>query len=87
MVVLQENMGDKPIQAQKAINFLNSQSKMQLQFSGIQDKANIIVQAKKYLVKDALAKEVAIKANFLKARAEQFMHTFKNMFDNGLPSF
>ena len=38
--VVQENMGDKPIQAQKAINFLNSQSKMQLQFAGIQDRAD-----------------------------------------------
>ena len=30
VVVVQENMGDKPIQSQKAINFLNSQSKTQL---------------------------------------------------------
>ena len=35
--VVQKNMGDKPIQAQKAINFLNSQSKTQLQFAGIQE--------------------------------------------------
>ena len=33
--LVQEMMGDKPIQAQRAINFLNSQSKMQLQFVGI----------------------------------------------------
>ena len=68
VVVVQENMGDKPIRAQKAINFLNSQSKMELQFAGIQDKADLIAQAKKYIVKDALAKEVAMKANFLKTR-------------------
>ena len=37
--IVQEMMGDNPVQAQKAINFLNSQSKMQLQFSGIQDRA------------------------------------------------
>ena len=87
VVVVQENMGDKPIQAQKAINFLNSQSKMQLQFSGIRDRADIIVQAKKYIVKDALAKEVAMQANFLRAKVDQFMHMFKNLFDNGFPSF
>ena len=56
VVVVQENMGDKPIQAQKAINFLNSQCKMQLQFEGIQDKEDLIDQAKEYIIKDALAK-------------------------------
>ena len=87
VVVVQENMGDKLIQAQKAINFLNSQSKIQLQFVGIQDRADLIDQAKKYIVKDALAKEVTMKANFLKTRDEQFKHMFKNLFDNGLPNF
>lgn len=28
-----------------------------------------------------------MKANFLKARADQFKHAFKFLFDNGLPSF
>ena len=57
-------MGHKPIQAQKAINFLNSQSKTQLQFAGIQDRADLIAQTKKYIVKDTLAREVASKENF-----------------------
>ena len=65
-------MGDNPIQAQRAINFLNSQSKTQLQFSGIQDREELIVQAKKYIVKETLAEEVLVKANCLKARANQF---------------
>ena len=60
---------------------------MQLQFAGIQDREKLIVQAKKYIVKDALAKEVLIKAIFFRSRVEQFMHAFKNLFDNGLPSF
>jgi len=50
-------MGDKPIQTQKSINILNSQSKTQLQFAGIQDRADLIARAKKYIVKDELAKE------------------------------
>ena len=45
--LVQDMMGDKPIQAQWAINFLNSQSKMQLQFVGIQDRADLIMRAKK----------------------------------------
>ena len=34
VVVVQENMGDKPIQAQKSINFLNSQSKLNYSLQG-----------------------------------------------------
>ena len=87
VALVQENMGDKPIQEQKAINFLNSQSKMQLQFSGIQGREELIVQANKYIVKETLAKEVLMKANILRVRDEQFMNAFKNLFDNGFPSF
>ena len=43
---------------------------MQFQFSRIQDRAELIVQEKKYIVKETLAKEVLMKANFLKARAD-----------------
>ena len=80
-------MGDKSIQDEKAINFLNSQSKMQLQFAGIQDIAYLIAQAKKYIVKDALAKEVVMKANFMKTWVQQFKNMFRNLFANGLPNF
>ena len=80
-------MGDKPIQAQRAINFLNSQSKMQLLFVGIQDRADLIMEEKKYIVKESLAKEVLVKPSFLKARVDQFKQAFKFLFDNGLPSF
>ena len=55
--------------------------------AGIQDRADLIAQAKKYIVKDALAKEVTMKANFLKTRAEQFKNMFMNLFSNGLPNF
>ena len=60
---------------------------MQLQFAGIQDRADLIAQAKKYTIKDALAKEVTMKENFFKTRAEQFKHMFKRLFDKCLPSF
>ena len=35
VALVQESMGDKPIQAQNTINFLNSQPKTRLQFTGI----------------------------------------------------
>ena len=60
---------------------------MQLQFAGIQDRADLIAQAKKYIVNDALAKEVTMKSNFLKTRAEQFKNMLENLFANGLPNF
>ena len=47
----------------------------------------MIVQAKKYIVQDALAKEVAMKTNFLKTRVEQFKNMFRNIFTHGLPNF
>ena len=80
-------MGYKPIQSQEVINFLNSQSKTQLQFASIQDRADLISQAKKYIVKDTLAREVALKAIFLKTRAEQFKNMFRNVFSEEFPNF
>ena len=87
VALVHESVGDKPIQAQRAINFLNSQSKTQLQFVGIQDRDDLIVQENKYIVKDTLVREVALNANFLKSRAEQFKNMFRNVFIQGLPSF
>ena len=86
VALVQESMGDKRVQAQRAINFLNSQSKTQLQFAGIQDRVDLIVQAKKYIVKDRLEREVALKEKFLKGRAEEFKNMFKNVLTQGLPS-
>ena len=47
----------------------------------------MIAQAKKYIVKDALAKEVAMKANYLNTRAKQFKNMFRNIFSHGLSNF
>ena len=47
----------------------------------------MIIQAKKYIVKESLPKEVLMKADFLKARVDQFKQAFKFLFDNGMPSF
>ena len=48
---------------------------------------DLIDQARKYIVEDALANEMAMNANNLRTRVEKVMHMFKNLFDNGLPSF
>ena len=42
--VFHESLGDKPLQAHNAINYLNSRTKTQLQFEGIQDITDLIAQ-------------------------------------------
>lgn len=80
-----ENMGDEPTLAQNAINFLNSQNKAQLQFVGVKNRFDLLVQAKKYVIKDSLAKEVIAKANHLVQRAQDFKTLFKYVFNQGFP--
>ena len=84
---LQENMGDKPFQAQNAINFLNSRTKTQLHFAGIKDKVDLIAQARKYIIKDRLLKDMTAKANYLLRRVEDFKIIFKDIFEQGLSNF
>ena len=61
--VLYENLGDKPLQAQSAINFLNSRTKTQLEFEGIQDRTDLIAQDKKYIIKEKMLQDTTTKAN------------------------
>lgn len=82
-----DNMGDKPTLAYNDINFLNSQNKAQLQFAGVTNIFDLLVQAKKYVIKDSLAKEVIAKANHLVQRAQDFKTLFKDVFNQGLPFF
>ena len=85
VALMQENMGDKPTLAQNAINFLNSQNKAQLQFVGVTNRFDLLVQAKKYVIKDSLAKEVIAKANHLVKRDRDFKTLFKDVFKQSLP--
>lgn len=87
LLTLQENLGDKPLQAQNAINFLNSRTKTQLHFAGIEDRADLIAQARKYIIKDRLLKDMSAKANYLLRRVDDFKIIFKDVFEQGLPNF
>ena len=82
-----ENMGDKPALSQNAINFLNSHNKAQLQFVGVTNRFDRLFQARKYVIKDSLAKEVIAKANHLVQRTQDFKNLFKDVFNQGLPFF
>ena len=80
-------MGDKPLRAQNAINFLNSRTKTQLQFAGIEDTKDLIYHARKYIIKDRLLKDMTANANYSLRRVEDFKIIFKDMFEKGLPNF
>ena len=80
-------MGDKPFHAQNAINYLSSRTKTQLQFTGFEDRSDLISQAIKYIIKDRLLKDIASKANYLLRRVEDFKVIFKEIFEQGLPNF
>ena len=69
---IQENMGDKPLKHFNVINYLNSRSKEQLIFVGIQDRAELISQAIKYIIKDKMMKYIISKDNFMLGRVEDF---------------
>ena len=80
-------MGDKPLQAQNAINFLNSRTKTQLHFAGIEDRVDLIAQARKYIIKDRLLKDMTAKSNYLLRRVADFKIIFKDIFEQGFPNF
>ena len=52
--VLYDSLGDKPLQAHNTINYLNSRTKTQLQFEGIQDRTYLITQDKNYIIKNKM---------------------------------
>ena len=80
-------MGDKLFQAHNAINFLNSRTKTQLHFAGVEDREDLISQARKYIIKDRLLKDIVVKANYLLRRVDDFKIIFKEIFEQGLPNF
>ena len=84
--IIQENMGEKSLKDFTAINYLNSRSKAQLIFVGIQDKVELISQAMKYIIKDRMMKDIISKANFMLGSVVEFILLFKELIQQGLPS-
>ena len=58
-----------------------------MHFAGVEDRAYLISQAKKYIIKDRLLKDVAAKANYLLRRVDDFKIIFKDVFQKGFPNF
>ena len=80
-------LGDKPSKAQNFINYLNSRTKVQLNFVGIDEKEEIISHVRKYIIKNQMMKDLSLKTNFMKARISDFKIIFTVMFLLGFPRF
>lgn len=68
----QQSMGDKPLKAYRVIRYLNLRTKAQLTFAGIQDREEIIAQAKKYIIKYHMVNDLISKGNFMMRRVRDF---------------
>ena len=71
-----DNLGGKPTIAQAAINLLISQTNVQLQFAGVQNRVDLLFNAKKYIMKKHIIDVVIEKANFLLQRRKIFQNDF-----------
>ena len=86
--MVNETMERKPlITTQNALNFLNSLTYQKLQDIGIKDRVAIVLWSKKYIHKHHLMKVVQDKADEMTSRINDFRHAFKELFEDGLPSF
>ena len=82
-----ESLGGKLAIAQAAINLLISQTNVQLQFAGVQNRVDLLFNANKYIMKRDIIEVVTEKANFLFQRSKDFKDLFEDLFKLGLPLF
>ena len=72
---------------QNALNFLNSLTYQKLQEIGIKERVAIVLWSKKFINKHQLMKVVQDKANAMSSQINDFRRDFKELFEDGLPSF
>jgi hypothetical protein len=82
-----ESLGGTPTIAQAAITLLISQTNVQLQFARVQNRVDLLFNAKKYIMKRDIIKVVTEKTNFLVQRSKDFKILFEDLFKLGLPFF
>ena len=75
------------VTAQNTLNFLNSLSYQKLQELGIKDRVSIVMWAKKIIHKHHLIKTVHDKSEGLLLQVNSFKQEFKELFEDGFPSF
>jgi len=81
-------MERKPLgTAQNALNFLNSLTYQKLHDIGVKDRVEMVLWAKRFIHKHHLMKTVQDKADEMISRVNDFKQDFKELFEDGLPSF
>ena len=81
-------MERKPLAtAQNALNFLNSLTYQKLHDIGVKDRIAMVLWAKKFIHKHHLMKAVQDKADEMISQVDDFKQDFKELFEDGLPSF
>ena len=73
--------------AQNTLNFLNSLTYQKLHEMGIKDRVSIVMWAKKIIHKHHLIKTVQDKSEGFLLQVNNFRQDFKELFEDGLPSF
>ena len=86
--LVNEHMARRPLStAQNTLNFLNSLSYQKLHDMGIKDRISIVLSAKKIIQKHQLMKTVQDKSDELVVQVKEFRQEFRELFEDGLPSF
>ena len=83
-----ETMEKKPLNtAHNAMNLLNYLTYQNLQDIGIKYRVAIVLWVNKFINKHQLMKVVQDKANQMSSQIKDFREAFKDLFDDGVPSF
>jgi len=81
-----EELGGKPEEAIRLINFLNSRNKHQLEQLNIEDRTATILEIKKVLTKRSLMQGLERKCQNMQEDIDEFMEKFGILQSKGLPS-
>lgn len=79
-------LGNRPRDATRLIQFLNSKKKSQLQELEIEDKIATILEVKKVLTKKDLMHKLEEKSKEMQVAVDRFMTKFDKIKEKGLPN-
>ena len=86
--LVNETMERKPLATtHNALNFLNSLTYQKLHDIGVKDRIAMVLWAKMFIHKHHLMKVVQDKADEMVSQVNEFEQAFKELFEDGLPSF
>lgn len=81
-----EELGEKPEEAIQLINFLNSQSREELEQKDIEDRTGTILEIKKVLAKKNLMLNLERRCQSIQGHIDEFMIKYNILREKGLPN-